>query len=295
MAQFVTAAHTRKIARSRNALFIGCGTNYPLALEGALKLKEITDIHAEGYPAGELKHGPIAFIDRNLPVVVIAPSDITFENTMSNMQEVIARGGRTILITDHRGASVATECWEVLALPDMSSLVAPLVFALPLQLLAEGVLDGLRIDHVDGLLNPKEYFQRLRAHDSSGNPFYLVVEKILQRHESLRDDWPVDGTTGYEFANLALGLLIDPAGAEPFTRIYVEWTGERRSFHEIVRECKLRIMKNEMAGELDVLARHAARVAHQNPCTADFTVNVLRRAMREVLACFPVYRIFFYY
>jgi (1->4)-alpha-D-glucan 1-alpha-D-glucosylmutase len=163
---------------------------------------------------------------------------------------------------------------------------------LPLQLLAEGVLDGLRIDHVDGLLNPKEYFQRLRAHDPSGSPFYLVVEKILQRHESLRDDWPVDGTTGYEFANLALGLLIDPAGAEPFTRIYVEWTGERRSFHEIVRECKLRIMKNEMAGELDVLARQAARIAHQNPCTADFTVNVLRRAMREVLACFPVYRIY---
>jgi glucosamine--fructose-6-phosphate aminotransferase (isomerizing) len=137
---------SRKIARSRNALFIGCGTNYPLALEGALKLKEITDIHAEGYPAGELKHGPIAFIDRNLPVVVIAPSDTTFENTMSNMQEVIARGGRTILITDHKGASVATECWEVLALPDMSSLVAPLVFALPLQLLAYHTALAFRTD-----------------------------------------------------------------------------------------------------------------------------------------------------
>ena len=84
----------------------------------------------------ELKHGPIASIDRDPPVVVIAPSDTTFGKTMSNMQEVIARGGRTILITDHKGASVATECWEVLALPDMSSLVAPLVFALPLQLLA---------------------------------------------------------------------------------------------------------------------------------------------------------------
>jgi glucosamine--fructose-6-phosphate aminotransferase (isomerizing) len=126
----------RKIARSRNALFIGRGTNYPLALEGALKLKELTDIHAEGYAAGELEHGPIAFIDRDLPVVVIAPSDITFEDTMSNMQEVIARKGRTILITDQKGASVATGCWEVLALPDMSGLVAPLVFALPLQLLA---------------------------------------------------------------------------------------------------------------------------------------------------------------
>src|SRR5713101_1765181 len=127
----------RKIAASRNALFIGRGTNYPLALEGALKLKEITYIHAEGYAAGELKHGPIALIDKNLPVVVIAPGDMTFEKTMSNMHEVIAREGRTILITDHKGASLAAPgSWAMLALQDMPALVAPLVFALPLQLLA---------------------------------------------------------------------------------------------------------------------------------------------------------------
>jgi len=127
----------RKMAASRNALFIGRGTNYPLALEGALKLKEITYIHAEGYAAGELKHGPIALIDKNLPVIVIAPGDMTFEKTMSNMHEVIAREGRTILITDHKGASLAAPgSWAMLALPDMPTLVAPLVFALPLQLLA---------------------------------------------------------------------------------------------------------------------------------------------------------------
>ena len=126
----------RKIAASRDALFMGRGTNYPLALEGALKLKEITYIHAEGYAAGELKHGPIALIDKNLPVVVIAPSDTTFEKTMSNMHEVIAREGRTILITDHKGASHAAGCWEMLTLPDVPALVTPLVFALPLQLLA---------------------------------------------------------------------------------------------------------------------------------------------------------------
>jgi glucosamine--fructose-6-phosphate aminotransferase (isomerizing) len=127
----------RKIAASRNALFIGRGTNYPLALEGALKLKEITYIHAEGYAAGELKHGPIALIDKNLPVFVIAPDDMTFEKTMSNMHEVIAREGRTILITDHKGASLASPgSWATLALPDMPTLVAPLVFALPLQLIA---------------------------------------------------------------------------------------------------------------------------------------------------------------
>jgi glucosamine--fructose-6-phosphate aminotransferase (isomerizing) len=127
----------RKIAASRNALFIGRGTNYPLALEGALKLKEITYIHAEGYAAGELKHGPIALIDRDLPVIVIAPGDMIFEKTMSNMQEVIAREGRTILITDRKGASLAPSgSWATLVLPDMPTLVAPLVFCLPLQLLA---------------------------------------------------------------------------------------------------------------------------------------------------------------
>ena len=127
----------RKIARSRNALFIGRGTNYPLALEGALKLKEITYIHAQGYAAGELKHGPIALIDKDLPVVVIAPGDVTFEKTMSNMHEVIAREGRTILLTDQKGASLASpSSWALLALPDVPELAAPLVFALPLQLLA---------------------------------------------------------------------------------------------------------------------------------------------------------------
>jgi glucosamine--fructose-6-phosphate aminotransferase (isomerizing) len=127
----------RRIAASRDALFIGRGTNYPLALEGALKLKEITYIHAEGYAAGELKHGPIALIDKDLPVIVIAPGDMAFEKTMSNMHEVIAREGRTILITDQKGAALASPgAWSVLTLPDMPALVAPIVFALPLQLLA---------------------------------------------------------------------------------------------------------------------------------------------------------------
>jgi len=127
----------RRIASSRDALFIGRGTNYPLALEGALKLKEITYIHAEGYAAGELKHGPIALIDKDLPVVVIAPADRCFEKTMSNMHEVIAREGRTILVTDQKGASLATPgSSAMLTLPDMPALVAPLIFALPLQLLA---------------------------------------------------------------------------------------------------------------------------------------------------------------
>ncbi|WGR68735.1 MULTISPECIES: glutamine--fructose-6-phosphate transaminase (isomerizing) [unclassified Bradyrhizobium] len=139
----------RKISASRDALFIGRGTNYPLAMEGALKLKEITYIHAEGYAAGELKHGPIALIDKDLPVIVIAPGDMTFEKTMSNMQEVIARGGRIILLTDQRGASLAPpDAWSVLELPDVPQIVAPLVFAVPLQLLAyhTAVVRGTDVD-----------------------------------------------------------------------------------------------------------------------------------------------------
>jgi (1->4)-alpha-D-glucan 1-alpha-D-glucosylmutase len=161
--------------------------------------------------------------------------------------------------------------------------------ALILPLIADGTLDGLRIDHVDGLLNPKEYLEWVRA-GAGRTDFYLAVEKILAHHEKLRSDWPVDGTTGYEFVNLVLGLLIDPSGEEPLTRFYRDWAGQHGSFREIVRDSKLQIMRNAMASELDVLAGEVARVARQNPGTADFTRNVLRRAIREVIACFPVYR-----
>ncbi len=169
-------------------------------------------------------------------------------------------------------------------LPELFDHAHRLVF----ELLRDGVLDGLRIDHVDGLLDPKGYLLRLREHAPS--PFYLVVEKILARHEALREDWPVEGTTGYEFANLVLGLLVDPSGEDGFTRTYTAFTGEHRAFDEIVRDCKIRIMLNEMASELNVLARDAGRVARQNPRTADFTRNILQRGLKEIVACFPVYR-----
>ena len=103
-------------------LYLGRGTSFPLALEGALKLKEISYIHAEGYAAGELKHGPIALIDENMPVIVIAPHDRVFEKTVSNMQEVAARGGKIILMTDAKGAAEATiESQVTIVLPDMAA------------------------------------------------------------------------------------------------------------------------------------------------------------------------------
>ena len=130
-------ALARDMATHKHALFLGRGFSYPLALEGALKLKEISYIHAEGYAAGELKHGPIALIDETMPVVVVAPYDRVFEKTVSNMQEVAARGGKIILITDEKGAAAgAVKSAETIVLPVMPEILTPIVYAVPLQLLA---------------------------------------------------------------------------------------------------------------------------------------------------------------
>ena len=127
----------RDLAKCRDVLYLGRGTSFPIALEGALKLKEISYIHAEGYAAGELKHGPIALIDEGMHVIVIAPYDRVFEKTVSNMQEVAARGGRIILMTDPKGAREATiKSTVTLTLPEMASSVTPLVYAIPVQLIA---------------------------------------------------------------------------------------------------------------------------------------------------------------
>jgi glutamine---fructose-6-phosphate transaminase (isomerizing) len=139
----------REISKSRDVLYLGRGTSYPLALEGALKLKEISYIHAEGYAAGELKHGPIALIDENMPVVVIAPFDKVFEKTVSNMQEVAARGGSIILMTDAKGAAEATvDSLVTIVLPDMAAAFTPIVYAIPVQLLAyhTAVVMGTDVD-----------------------------------------------------------------------------------------------------------------------------------------------------
>jgi len=152
-AALATEAQIEKLARdlskSRDVLYLGRGTSYPLALEGALKLKEISYIHAEGYAAAELKHGPIALIDENMPVVVIAPYDQVFEKTVSNMQEVAARGGGIILMTDAKGASEASiKSLVTIVLPDMEAIFAPMVYAIPVQLLAyhTAVVMGTDVD-----------------------------------------------------------------------------------------------------------------------------------------------------
>jgi glucosamine--fructose-6-phosphate aminotransferase (isomerizing) len=125
------------IAGARDVLYLGRGPDYPLALEGALKLKEISYIHAEGYAAGEMKHGPIALIDDKVPVIVLAPSGPLFEKTVSNMQEVQARGGKVVLISDYDGVQAAGEgCIATITMPKVHPLIAPMVYAVPVQLLA---------------------------------------------------------------------------------------------------------------------------------------------------------------
>src|SRR3712207_1975436 len=134
---------------SSDLLYLGRGTGYAIALEGALKLKEISYIHAEGYAAGELKHGPIALIDEDVPAIVVAPSDGLFEKLASNVQEVAARGGRVVLLSDRRGVDrLGDLAWQAVALPEVDPFVAPLLYAIPVQLLAyhTAVLKGTDVD-----------------------------------------------------------------------------------------------------------------------------------------------------
>jgi glucosamine--fructose-6-phosphate aminotransferase (isomerizing) len=129
-------AVAEEVAKARDVLYLGRGASYPLALEGALKLKEISYIHAEGYAAGEMKHGPIALIDEQVPIIVIAPHDSHFEKTISNMQEVMARGGKVLLISDAEGVAKAGKVWQSITVPTTNTFITPLLYAVPVQLLA---------------------------------------------------------------------------------------------------------------------------------------------------------------
>lgn len=164
-----------------------------------------------------------------------------------------------------------------------------------LELVARGKVDGLRIDHPDGLYDPAKYFQRLQnslAKEGEGTKknIYIVAEKILTGKEQLRKDWPLDGTTGYEFANLANGLFVDPTAADKLQRVYRSFSGVHSEFHDLVYNCKKLILKTALASELNVLANLLIRIALANRHTCDFTLNSLRGALAEIIASFPVYR-----
>ena len=164
------------------------------------------------------------------------------------------------------------------------------------DLVRQGMVDGLRIDHPDGLFAPSEYYSRLFTElqpenvESQEIPVYLVVEKILAYHEHLPPEWPVHGTTGYDFANLVNNLLIDNRSEKRMSRIYRRFTSISDDFDTILYNCKKKIMRHVQASELNVLANRLDRLSERNWQTRDFTLNNLREALSEVAACFPVYR-----
>ena len=142
-------ALSHELAKSHHALYVGRGRLFPLAMEGALKLKEISYIHAEGYAAGELKHGPIALVDEDMPIIALAPSGPLYEKVTSNIQEIIARGGKAILVSDAEGiAAAGAGMWATIEMPNVDPLIAPFVYAIPMQLIAyhTAVAKGTDVD-----------------------------------------------------------------------------------------------------------------------------------------------------
>jgi (1->4)-alpha-D-glucan 1-alpha-D-glucosylmutase len=157
-------------------------------------------------------------------------------------------------------------------------------------LMAKGRIDGLRLDHIDGLADPKAYLERLQNAFGDQEPLYLIVEKILGPHEGLRADWPVTGTTGYEFISALAELLIDPRGEAAMTRAYNSFLGEDVSYRSLVLEAKRRTLSRNLAGELDRLKDMAGAIAARHLFSRDLGVDTLRRAIIELIAALPVYR-----
>jgi (1->4)-alpha-D-glucan 1-alpha-D-glucosylmutase len=190
--------------------------------------------------------------------------------------------------------------------PEVFAAVHELIF----RLIESGACTGLRIDHVDGLLDPKAYLrllqrecaarvnartddkerERQETEPAGAAPFYVVVEKILTGTEELRRDWPIHGTTGYEFLNVLNGVFVERANQDEFIRLYQRFTGLRADFPEIVYACKRLILRASMSGEQNVLARALDRISERHRWSRDFTLNSLGRVLAEVIACFPIYR-----
>jgi (1->4)-alpha-D-glucan 1-alpha-D-glucosylmutase len=171
--------------------------------------------------------------------------------------------------------------------------------SLILSLVQNGMIDGLRVDHADGLYDPVAYYQRLNQNlaevlkgplNQESPPIYLVAEKIVANYEYLSNRWPLHGTTGYEFASAVNGVFVDTAAEKILTQVYTRFVGQKPDFNQLVCEAKDHLMRTALASELNVLANQLNRISEANPRTRDFTLNALRGALREVVACFPVYR-----
>ncbi len=172
------------------------------------------------------------------------------------------------------------------------------VHGLVLRLVGEGAVTGLRVDHPDGLFEPARYFRQLqrachearRAGPHDRRPFYIVAEKILTGDEELRRDWEIEGTTGYGFLNFLNGLFVDPAARRALERLYASFTGWTQPYRDLVYECKRLVLHVSLSSELNVLARKLDKISEQHRWSRDFTLENLRDALRELIACFPIYR-----
>src|SRR6185437_12772048 len=159
------------------------------------------------------------------------------------------------------------------------------------RLLEDGKVQGLRIDHIDGLFDPREYCERVQARAGRpGQPAYVVVEKILAAHERLPEEWPIAGTSGYDVLNLINGIFVDPAGERRLDRFYRRYTGRGESFDDLLYASKKRIMQVNLASEMTVLANELHRLSSAHLPTRDFSLRGIRDAIEEVFAYFPVYR-----
>lgn len=184
---------------------------------------------------------------------------------------------------------------DLAALRMEDSRVFEVTHQLVFDLIADGRLDGLRIDHPDGLFDPAQYFERLQQRAGAnpaegGRSLYVVVEKILANSEPLRSEWAVHGSTGYDFCNLLTRLFVDPQGERDLDRIYRGFIHQQFDFSLMVCACKRLTMEHAMASEINVLAGQLSRICESSPYTRDYTYNNLRSALIEVIAHFPVYR-----
>lgn len=180
---------------------------------------------------------------------------------------------------------------ELAAIRQEEPAVFEATHRLLLELIAQGWVDGVRIDHIDGLWDPAGYLRNVQtAVSATGTSIYLVVEKILEHGESLPEDWPIDGTVGYEFIQSAGGLFVDSTNRKAFDAIYARFTGNSARFSDLVYDAKKLIMRVALASEVNVLARALDQLSEHHRRTRDFTYNSLRDAMIEIIACFPVYR-----
>jgi len=262
---------------------------------GKLLLPVLGKHYGEALDDGEIKldrkKGRILYFDQSFPLSPKSRKDLKSVKDTLALHRLLEKQHYRLafwrVASDEINYRRFFEITDLAALRAEDRAVFDATHALIGRLARRPGVDGLRVDHPDGLADPEQYFERLQE---LGRRPWLLIEKILADHEPLRAEWKVHGTTGYRYANLLTGLFVDGAAASRFDRIYQRFTGERQSFDEISYQSRLLIMGTTLSAELHGLGRRLARIASGNRRTRDYTDGVLRRALAEIAARFPVYR-----